>query len=83
MSDENKKPLGGCICLTAYLSHQSSVKYLECVSVTIENPALCLTLYLTGALFRGELQHVRDVSEQKIKCRSIRTREIGSVRLSE
>ena len=27
------------------------------------------------------LQHVGDVSEQKIKCRPIRTREIGGVRL--
>ena len=83
MSDENKKPLVGCICLTAYLSNQNSVKYQECVSVTIGNPVFCLTLYLTGILFRGELQHVGDVSQQKIKCRPIRTREIGGVRLSE
>ena len=48
------------------------------VSVTIWNPAFCLSLYLTSALFQDKLQHVGDVSEQKIKCRSI-----GGVRLSE
>ena len=37
--------------------------------------------YLTGVHFRGELQHVSDVSEQKIKCWPIKTREIGSARL--
>ena len=31
--------------------------------------------------FRGELQHVGHVSEQKVTCRPIRTREIGGVRL--
>ena len=56
-------------------------KYYEVVHVTIGNPAFCLALYLTGVHFRGELQHVRDVSEQKIKCRPIRTREISGVRL--
>ena len=40
---------------------------LEVVYVTIGNPAFCLALYLTGVHFRGELQHVGDVSEQKIK----------------
>ena len=49
--------------------------------VTIGNPAFCLALYLTGVHFQGELQHVGDVSEQKIDCRPIRTREIGGVRL--
>ena len=49
--------------------------------MTIGNPAFCLALYLTGLHFRGELQHVGDVSEQKIKCRPIRTREIGDARL--
>ena len=55
----------------------------KCVSVTVRNPAFCLALYLTGVLFRGKLQHVGDVSEQKIKCRPIRTREIAAVRFSE
>ena len=39
----------------------------EVVYVTIENPAFCLFLYLTGVHFRGELQPVGDVSEQKLK----------------
>ena len=51
--------------------------------MTIENPAFCLALYLTGVHFRGELQHVGHVDEQKIKCRPIRTPEIASVRLYE
>ena len=38
----------------------------EVAYVTIGNPAFCLTLYLTGIHFRGELQHVRYVGEQKI-----------------
>ena len=50
--------------------------------VTIENPAFCIALYLIVIHFRGELQHVGDVSEQKIKCRPIRTRTIGGARLS-
>ena len=45
----------------------------------IGNPAFCQFLYLTGVHFRGELQHGGDVSQQKIKCRPIRTREIGGV----
>ena len=53
----------------------------EVVRVTIGNPALRLALYLTGVHFRAELQHFGDVSEQKIKYRSIRTREMGGVRL--
>ena len=53
------------------------------VSVTIGNSAFCLALYLTGVHLRGELQHVGDVSEQKFKCRPIRTRGIGGVRLPE
>ena len=53
----------------------------EVVYVTIGNPAFCIALYLTGVHFRGELQHVGDVSEQQIKFRPIRTREIGGVRL--
>ena len=51
--------------------------------MTIGNPAFCLFLYLTGVHFRGELQHGGDVSQQKIKCRPIRTREIGGVSLSD
>ena len=46
-------------------------------------PAICLFLYLTGVHFRGELQHSGEVSQQKIKCRPIRTREIGGVSLSD
>ena len=34
--------------------------------MTIGNPAFCLGLYLTGVHFRGELQHVGDVSEEKV-----------------
>ena len=49
--------------------------------MTIGNPLFCLALYLTGIRFRGELQHVGHVREQKIKCRPIRTREIAGVRL--
>ena len=33
---------------------------------TIENPAFCLALYLTGVHFRGELQDEGHVGEQKI-----------------
>ena len=51
--------------------------------MTIGKPTFCLAIHLTGVHFRGELQHVGDVSEQKCKYRPIRTREIGSVRLSE
>ena len=47
------------------------------------NPAFCFALYLTGIHFRGELQHFGGVSEQKFKCRPIRTREAGGARLSE
>ena len=38
---------------------------------------LAIFLYLTGVHFRGKLQHGSDVSQEKLKCRSIRTREIG------
>ena len=48
--------------------------------MTIGNPAFCVALYLTGVHFRGDLQPVGDVSEQKIKCGPIRTRGIGGVR---
>ena len=49
--------------------------------MTIGNPAFCLTLYLTGVHFRGEVQHVGHGGEQKIKCSPIRTLEIAGVRL--
>ena len=51
--------------------------------MTIGNPAFCLFLYLTGVHFLGELQHGGDVSQQRIKYRPIRTREIGGVSLSD
>ena len=51
--------------------------------MTIGNPAFCPFLYLTGVHFRGELEHDGDVSQQKIKRRLIRTREIGGVSLSD
>ena len=51
--------------------------------MTIGNPAFCLFVYLTGVHFRRELQHVGDVSEQKIKYGPIRTRKIGGVRLQD
>ena len=44
----------------------SSVLY-EVVFMTIGNPAFFLALCLTGVHFRGELQHVAHVGEQKIK----------------
>ena len=40
--------------------------HMKRLSVTIGNPAFCLGLYLTGVHFRGELQHVGDVSEEKV-----------------
>ena len=55
----------------------------EDVYVAVGNPALCLTLYLTGVHFRGELQHVGHGDEQKIKYSPIRTQEIAGVRLQE
>ena len=51
--------------------------------MTIENPAFCLALYLARIHFRGELHHVGHVGWQKIKCRPIRTGEIGCVRLQD
>ena len=51
--------------------------------MTIGNLAFCLFLYLIGVHFRGELQHGDDVSQEKIKCRPIRTREIAGVSLSD
>ena len=51
--------------------------------MTIGNQGFRLALDLIGVHFPGELQHVGDVSEQKIKCRPIRTWEIGGVRLPD
>ena len=56
---------------------------IEVVYVTIANPAFCLALYLTGVHFQGELQQVGHVGGQRIKCRPIRTREMGGDRLQE
>ena len=47
--------------------------------MTIGSPAFCFFLYLTDVHFRGKLQHDGGASQQKIKCRPIRTREIGVV----
>ena len=55
-------------------------KYTEVVYLIIGNPAFCLASYLTGAHFRGELQQVGIVSQQKIKCRPSRTRKIVGLR---
>ena len=54
----------------------------EGVYVTNGNPDFCLFLYLTGIHFRGELKHVGDASQLKIKC-FLRTREKGGVSLSD
>ena len=51
--------------------------------MTVVHPAFWLFLYLTGVHFQGELQHSGDVSQQKIKCGPIRTREIGGISLSD
>ena len=53
------------------------------VYVTIVNSAFCLFFYLTGVHFQCKLQHGGNVSQKKIKCRPIRTREIGGVSLSD
>ena len=47
---------------------QKSIHPFKVVYVTIGNPDFCLFLYLTVVHFRGTLQHVVDVLEQKIKC---------------
>ena len=60
-----------------------SFYFFEGVYTTIGNPAFCLFLYLTGVHFRDELQYGGDVSQQKVKCRPIRTREIAGVSLSD
>ena len=59
---------------------KNHILLLEGVYVTTGNPAFC---FLTGINFRGELLHGSDVSQEKIKCRPIRTREIGGISLSD
>lgn len=39
--------------------------------MTFGNLAFCLSLYFTGVHSRGELQHVSDVSEQKMNDKYI------------
>ena len=58
---------------------------MEVVYVTIGNLAFCLAVYLTSIHFWGKFQHfgMSRVSKEKNKCRPIRTKEIGGVRLSE
>ena len=56
---------------------------LEGVYATVGNTAFCFFLYLTGVHFQGKLQHGGDVSQQKIMCRPITTREIGGASLSD
>ena len=74
----NSQPKKG----TARVKVRSTVVCItEVVYVTIGNPAFCLTWYLTGVHFRGELQNFDHMGEQKIKCRPIRTREMAGVRL--
>ena len=51
--------------------------------MTIGNPGFCLALCLTWRTFRGELQYVGDVREQKIKRWPVITWEIGGVRLED
>ena len=65
------------------MSFEKKFCHEEVVYVTVGSPAFCLFLYLTGVHFRGKLQHVVDVSEQKTKYWPIRTRETGGVRLSD
>ena len=64
------------------MKHASVLQY-EVVYVTIGNPAFCLALYLTDLHFRGELQQVGHVGEQKINCRPIGTQEIAVARLQD
>ena len=63
------------------MSFEKKFCHEEVVYVTVGSPAFCLFLYLTGVHFRGKLQHVVDVIEQKIKCRPIRTQEVDGTRL--
>lgn len=62
-----------------------SATHCEVFYVTVWNPALCLTLYLTARWWChvSDVQHVGDVISKKIKFHPIRTREIGGVTLSD
>lgn len=51
--------------------------------ITIRTLAFCLTVSLTGVNFRGKLQYVTHMGGQKIKCRPIRTQEVGGSRLQD
>ena len=56
----------------------------EVACETIGNPAFCLALFLTDIHFWSELQHFVHVGGQKkIKCRPIRTQEVGGARLED
>ena len=59
------------------------LKDFDGVFRTTGNPAFCLFLNLTGVNFQGSLQYSDDVSEWKIKCRPVGTREIGVDSLSD
>ena len=69
--------------LSQSASSSSSDIYKRVFMWHLETQLFCLFLYLTGVHFPGELQHSGDVSEWKIKCWPIRTREIGGVSLSD
>ena len=83
--------LVGLYCVSKFLRFKNVNFYFYCelnfcwevFYLTFGNPAFCLALYLTGVHFRRELQHVGDISEQKIKCRPISTWEIGGARLQD
>ena len=63
------------------LSNGEYFRIIEVVYLITGNQAFCLALYLAGVHFQGELQHVGHVSEPKIKCQPIRTREKSDVKL--
>ena len=83
--------LVGLYCVSKFLRFKNVNFYFYCelnfcwevFYLTIGNPTFCLAWYLTGVHFRRELQHVGDISEQKIKCRPISTWEIGGARLQD
>ena len=63
------------------LSSQPTYAILEVVYLTNWYLTFCLTCYLYDVHFQGKLQYVGHVGEQKIKCGSMRTREITDIRL--
>ena len=63
------------------LSSQPTYAILEVVYLTNWYLTFCLTFYLYDVHFQGKLQYVGHVGEQKIKCGSMRTREITDIRL--